>query len=139
MNLAALDCRIASEGSPNGLGKSLRTINDEKTRHARVETTLDEMLTVTRLGLPRELRRSLACTNIIENVMGTVRRVCRNVKYWRSPSMAMRWTAAAMMEAKKGFRRLKAYKQLPALRAALNKQSQQDSYTKPLAQIAEAA
>src|SRR5450756_2204698 len=29
---------------------------------------LDEMLTVTKLGLPPELRRSLACTNIIENV-----------------------------------------------------------------------
>lgn len=51
---------------------------------------LDEMLTVTKLGLPAGLRRSLACTNIIENVMGTVRRVCRNVKYWRSPSMALR-------------------------------------------------
>ena len=35
---------------------------------------LDEMLTVTKLGLPPDLRRSLACTNIIENVMGTVRR-----------------------------------------------------------------
>src|SRR5207302_7804590 len=34
---------------------------------------IDEILTVTRLGLPKELRRSLACTNIIENVMGTVR------------------------------------------------------------------
>ena len=33
--------------------------------------------------------------------------------------MALRWTAAAMNEAKKGFRRLKAYKQLPALRFAL--------------------
>ena len=112
---------------------------DWKRVSASILEGLDEMLTATRLGLPRELRRSLACTNIIENVMGTVRRVCRNVKYWRSPSMALRWTAAAMMEAKKGFRRLKAYKQLPALRAALNKQSQQDSYTKPLAQIAEAA
>src|SRR5207245_10886791 len=48
---------------------------------------LDEILTVTRLGLPAELRRSLACTNIIENVMGTVRRVCRNVKRWQSSSM----------------------------------------------------
>src|SRR5881628_541951 len=28
---------------------------------------LDEMLTVTRLGLPSQLRRALACTNIIEN------------------------------------------------------------------------
>jgi transposase-like protein len=80
---------------------------------------IDEILTVTRLGLPKELRRSLACTNIIENVMGTVRRVCRNVKRWRSAAMAMRWTAAAMQEAAKGFRRLKAHKQLPALRAAL--------------------
>ena len=34
---------------------------------------LDEILTVIRLGLPGELRRSLACTNIIENMMGTIR------------------------------------------------------------------
>jgi transposase-like protein len=80
---------------------------------------IDEILTVTRLGLPKELRRSLACTNIIENAMSTVRRVCRNVKRWRSASMAMRWTAAAMQEAARGFRRLKAHKQLPTLRAAL--------------------
>jgi putative transposase len=88
---------------------------------------IDEILTVTRLGLPKELRRSLACTNMIENVMGTVRRVCRNVKRWRSASMAMRWTAAAMQEAAKGFRRLKAHKQLPALRAALETHQNQNS------------
>jgi len=80
---------------------------------------LDEMLTVNRLGLPLELRRALACTNAIENMMGTVRRVCRNVKRWRNAEMALRWTAAGMMEAAKGFRRLKAYKQLPVLKAAL--------------------
>src|SRR5437667_52267 len=80
---------------------------------------LDEMLTVNRLGLPVKLRRSLACTNSIENMMGTVRRVCRNVKRWRNAAMALRWTAAGMMEAAKGFRRLKAYKHLPILRAAL--------------------
>ena len=80
---------------------------------------LDEMLTVNRLGLPAQLRRSLACTNSIENMMGTVRRVCRNVKRWRNAGMALRWTAAGMMEAIKGFRRLKAHKQLPILKAAL--------------------
>jgi len=80
---------------------------------------LDEILTVIRLGLPAELRRSLACTNIIENMMGTVRRVCRNVKRWRDASMVLRWTSAAMLEAAKGFRRLKAHKQLSALRTAL--------------------
>ena len=80
---------------------------------------LDEMLTVNRLGLPLKLRRSLACTNGIENMIGTVRRVCRNVKRWRNTAMALRWTAAGMMEAAKGFRRLKGYKQLTILRAAL--------------------
>jgi putative transposase len=100
---------------------------------------LDEILTVSRLGLPAELRRSLACTNIIENVMGTVRQVSRNVKRWRSASMALRWTAAAMLEAKKGFRKLKAYKQLPALRAALVAHYQTASNNYPLAQKAKAA
>ena len=80
---------------------------------------IDDILTVTRLGLPMQLRRSLACTNIIENMNGTIRRVCRNVKRWRDTTMALRWTAAGMMEAAKGFRRLKACKQLPALRTAL--------------------
>lgn len=80
---------------------------------------LDEILTVTRLGLPLELRRSLACTNIIENMNGTIRQVCRNVKHWQDASMALRWTSAAMCEAAKGFRKLKAHKQLPALRDAL--------------------
>ena len=51
--------------------------------------------------------------------MGTIRRFCRNVKHWRDASMALRWTAAAMQEAVKGFRRLKACKQLHLLRAAL--------------------
>jgi transposase-like protein len=60
---------------------------------------LDEILTVSRLGPPAQLRRSLACTNIIENMMGTVRRVTRNVKRWSSSSMALRLTAAAMNDA----------------------------------------
>ena len=100
---------------------------------------IEEILTVTRLGLPTQLRRSLACTNMIENVMGTVRRVCRNVKRWNSPAMAMRWTAAAMQEASKGFRRLKANKQLPLLRKALLERQAKFASSNRVAQTAEAA
>src|SRR5438445_2544150 len=100
---------------------------------------IDEIPTVTPLGLPKELRRSLACTNIIENVMGTVRRVCRNVKRWRSAAMAMRWTAAALQEAAKGFRRLKAHKQLPALRTALEAKQMKASTNSLLARQTKAA
>ncbi len=100
---------------------------------------LDEILTVVRLGLPRELRRSLACTNIVENILGSVRRVCRNVKRWRNASMALRWTAAAMLEAAKGFRRLKAKRHLPALRAALTAHRAKARANAPIAQQPRAA
>ncbi len=100
---------------------------------------IDEILTVTRLGLPVELRRSLACTNIIENMNGTVRRVCRNVKRWQDAKMALRWTAAAMLEAAKGFRRLKAHKQLPILRAALAAHQATHAITPDLERQAKAA
>ncbi len=80
---------------------------------------MDEILTVIRLGLPHELRRSRACTHIIEKALGTVRQVTRNVKRWRNAEMALRWTAAGLIEAQKTFRRLKAYRQLPILRSAL--------------------
>jgi hypothetical protein len=52
---------------------------------------LDEILTVVRLGLPKELRRSLACTNIIENIMAGAHRA--------------RAMGPVMIEAAKGFRR----------------------------------
>jgi transposase-like protein len=100
---------------------------------------IDEILTVTRLGLPVELRRSLACTNIIENMNGTIRQVCRNVKRWRDAKMALRWTAAAMLEAAKGFRRLKAHKQLPILRAALAAHQAKHISSTDLVQPAKAA
>ncbi len=100
---------------------------------------LDEILTVTRLRLPIQLRRSLACTNIIENMNGSIRRICRNVKRWRDAAMALRWTGAVMIEAAKGFRRLKAHKQLPSLRAALLAHQEEFAVGKDLDPACEAA
>ncbi len=100
---------------------------------------LDEILTVTRLRLPAQLRRSLACTNIIENMNGSIRRICRNVKRWRDAAMALRWTSAAMIEAAKGFRRLKAHKHLPSLRAALLAHQDECAIGKDLDPVCEAA
>lgn len=53
--------------------------------------------------------------------------------------MALRWTAAGMMEAAKGFRRLKAYKQLPILRAALVAHAAKQLVTKNVESKADAA
>ena len=73
------------------------------------------------------------------NMMGSIRRVCRNVKRWRDAPMALRWTGAAMQEAAKGFRRLKAHKQLPVLRAALAALQEQNDVNTSLAPAAAAA
>src|SRR5471030_1218914 len=91
---------------------------------ASIHEGLDEMLTVIRLGLPDPLRRALGCTNTIESLMAVLRQVCRNVKRRRNARMALRWTGTAMLEAKKTFRSLKAYKHLPVLRAALLRHQQ---------------
>ena len=48
-----------------------------------------------------------------------VRQVSRNVKRWRDASMALRWTSSGMFEARKGFRRINACRQLPLLKQAL--------------------
>ncbi len=112
------------QDDPDTAEKLLRNLaqrleHEEPGVSASILEGLDEILTVIRLGLPRDLRRSLACTNIIENALGTVRQVGRNVKRWRNAEMALRWTATGMREAQKTFRRLKAYRQLPILRRAL--------------------
>ena len=56
--------------------------------------------------------------------MAVRRKVCCNVKRWRDARIALRSTGTAMLEAEKSFRRLKAHKQLPILRAALLRHQQ---------------
>ena len=90
-----------------------------------VREGLDETLTVLSLGLSDRLRQSLATTNAIESLISRTRHVKRNVKRWRSGQMVLRWTAAAVLEAVKGFRRLKGHKDMPTLVAALRARDQQ--------------
>ncbi len=67
-----------------------------------------------------------------------IRQVCRNVKQWRAARIAPRWLAAGMLEAGKGFCRLKTCKQLPVLKATLEKHRdpQAGASVDPMAQAA---
>jgi len=80
---------------------------------------MEETLTVLKLALPESLRKSLATTNAIENLNGTIRRVSRNVKRWKSPSMIRRWTALGVVTAEKKFRRIQGYRHMSVLVHAL--------------------
>src|SRR6202162_4332230 len=92
---------------------------------ASVREGLDETLTVITLGLSDRLRQSLATTNAIESLISRTRHVKRNVKRWRGGHMVLRWTAAAILEAVKGFRRLKGHKRMQRLVAGLCARDQQ--------------
>jgi transposase-like protein len=92
---------------------------------ASVREGLEETLTVLTLALSDRLRQSLATTNAIESLISRTRHVKRNVKRWRGGKMVLRWTAAAILEAVKGFRRLKGHKDMPKLVAALRARDQQ--------------
>ena len=76
---------------------------------ASVREGLDETLTVIGLGLSARLQRSLATTNAVESLLSRTRHVKHNVKRWRGGAMVLRWVAAGVLEAAKGFRRLKGY------------------------------
>ena len=84
-----------------------RLEDDYPSAAGSVREGLDETLTVLTLHLSTRLQRSLATTNAAESLLSRTRHVKRNVKRWRGGQMMLRWVAAGVLEAVKGFRRLK--------------------------------
>jgi len=86
---------------------------------AALREGLDETLTVMRLDLPESLERVLSSTNLIENLFSRVREVARRVRHWQGGTMILRWSATAMLEAERNFRKVVGYRALSKLDAAL--------------------
>ena len=82
---------------------------------------MEETLTVHRLGIEGLLRVTLTTTNPIESAFSVVDRICQRVKRWRRGDHRERWVGAGLWLAERSFRRVKGYKQLPQLLAALAK------------------
>ena len=83
---------------------------------------IEETLTLTRLGVTGSLKRTLESTNPCESMIEIVRRTQRNVKRWSSGEMALRWTAAGMLEAERQFRRIIGYRDLATLVVAIERE-----------------
>jgi len=96
---------------------------------------LEETLTLTRLGVSGALKRTLCSTNPIESMFDTVRHTQRNVKRWRNGDMRLRWTAAGMAEAQRGFRRVKGHRDLAALTAAIHRELHPNTPTEEAATL----
>lgn len=106
----------------NALLKVVDFLHGISTSAARsLEEGLEDTLTLHRLEMPDTLRVSLQTTNPIESCFARAREVCRNVKRWRGPEMVSRWSATVLLEAEKGFRRIKGYRDMPLFLDALAK------------------
>jgi transposase-like protein len=106
---------------------------------ASLREGLQETLTLTRLQIGGQLRRTLQSTNPIESMIEIVRRTSRNVKRWQSGDMCLRWTAAGMLEAETQFRRIIGYRDLAKLAIAVERDLKAQTTTTYTSMIREAA
>jgi transposase-like protein len=99
------------------LHRELMDINPSAARS--LEEGLEETLTVHRLRVPQQLRKTLSSTNVIESAFSIVETVCRNVKRWRDGDHIERWIASGLVVAERQFRKVIGYREIPMLVASM--------------------
>lgn len=99
------------------LHRELMDINPSAARS--LEEGMEETLTVHRLRVPQQLRRTLSSTNVIESAFSIVETVCRNVKRWRDGDHVERWIASGLMVAERQFRKVVGYREIPMFTASM--------------------
>jgi transposase-like protein len=108
-----LEDYAAAQHALNALHRELMDLNPSAARS--LEEGMEETLTVHRLHLPMQLRRTMASTNVIESAFSIVEQVCRNVKRWHGGDQRERWVGSGLLVAEKQFRRVQGHKQIPSL------------------------
>jgi transposase-like protein len=109
----ALEDHAAAKLALTQLHRELMELNPSAARS--LEEGVEETLTVHRLHMPPQLRKTLACTNVIESAFAIVERVCSNVKRWHGGDQRERWVGSGLLVAEKQFRRIQGYTQIPVL------------------------
>jgi transposase-like protein len=117
----ALENHAAAKQALNALHRELMDLNPSAARS--LGEGMEETLTVHRLHVPMQLRKTLASTNVIESAFSIVERVCRNVKRWHAGDQRERWVGSGLLVAQKQFRRITGYKQIPVLIRELEAQA----------------
>jgi len=107
----ALEDYAAAKQALEHLHRELMDLNPARS----LAEGMEETLTVHRLHLPMQLRKTMASTNVIESAFSIVEQVCKNVKRWHGGDQRERWVGSGLLVAEKQFRRVQGHKQIPAL------------------------
>jgi putative transposase len=109
----ALEDYAVAKQALNALHRELMDLNPSAARS--LGEGMEETLTVHRLHVPMQLRKTLASTNVIESAFSIVEQVCKNVKRWHGGDQRERWVGSGLLVAQKQFRKVTGHKQIPAL------------------------
>lgn len=109
----ALEEYGAAKNALNTLHHELMDLNPSAARS--LGEGMEETLTVHRLHMPAQLRKTMASTNVIESAFSIVEKVCKNVKRWHGGDQRERWVGSGLLVAENQFRRITGYKLIPVL------------------------
>jgi transposase-like protein len=109
----ALEDYAAAKLALERLHRELMDLNPSAARS--LGEGMEETLTVHRLRVPIQLRKTLASTNVIESAFSIVEQVCKNVKRWHGGDQRERWVGSGLLIAEQQFRRIIGYKHIPVL------------------------
>src|SRR3984893_9084899 len=109
----ALEEYGAAKEALNTLHRELMDLNPSAARS--LGEGMEETLTVHRLHMPAQLRKTMASTNVIESAFSIVEKVCKNVKRWHGGDQRERWVGYGLLVAENQFRRITGYKLIPVL------------------------
>lgn len=79
----------------------------------------EETLTIHRLGMHGELKRSFRTTNIIESVMAHIGQKTDKVDYWHNSNQKQRWVATSLLYIEQRLNKVNGYRHLPKLKEVL--------------------
>ena len=100
--------------------QALKAVNESAVKS--LDEGFEETLTLHRLGVFPQLGVSLKTTNCLESINAQIARRIGRVTAWRTADQKHRWVAAASLDIEPRLRRIKGYRALPLLRAALQAQ-----------------
>ena len=89
----------------------------------------EETLTLHRLGVFTTLGISLKTTNCLESLNAQLGQLTDKVDHWRTSDQKQRWVASALLAIEPRLRRIKGYRHLAQLHAALRTEIQRDPLT----------
>ncbi|MBN2251633.1 MAG: IS256 family transposase [Candidatus Altiarchaeota archaeon] len=104
--------------------KEIRKELEERNQSAveSLDEGFEETLTLHRLGVFAILGKSFKTTNCLESINSLAEQRCHKVDHWKNSNQKQRWLAAALNDIEPRLHKVRGYRHLDKLRAAIMKE-----------------